>query len=85
MADLAFRDPLTGVGNRRALEERLELAVREAVETGTDLAVLLCDADNLKELNDAEGHQVGDAALRRLAQTLAAEAPGGAARLPPRW
>ncbi len=77
MADLAFRDPLTGVGNRRALEERLELAVREAVETGTDLAVLLCDADNLKELNDAEGHQVGDAALRRLAQTLAAEAPGG--------
>jgi diguanylate cyclase (GGDEF)-like protein len=76
MADLAFRDPLTGVGNRRALEERLELLTLESAEAGTELAVLLCDADNLKELNDAEGHQVGDAALRRLAQTLVAEAPG---------
>ena len=76
MADLAFRDPLTGVGNRRALEERLELVVKESLDAGVDLAVLLCDADNLKELNDANGHQTGDAALRRLAQTLVAEAPG---------
>ena len=68
MADLAFRDPLTGVGNRRALEERLELAVRESLDAGSDLAVLMCDADNLKELNDADGHEAGDAALRRLAQ-----------------
>ena len=76
MADLAFRDPLTGVGNRRALEERLELAARESLADEVDLAVLLCDADNLKQLNDAEGHQVGDAALRRLARTLVEEAPG---------
>jgi diguanylate cyclase (GGDEF)-like protein len=76
MADLAFRDPLTGVGNRRALEERLELAVHECIEAGADLAVLLCDADNLKDLNDANGHQAGDAALRRLAQALVEEAPG---------
>ena len=76
MADLAFRDPLTGVGNRRALEERLELAVKESEEAGTQLAVLMCDADSLKELNDAEGHQAGDAALRRLAQTLVIECPG---------
>ena len=53
MAELAFEDPLTGVANRRALDERLELAVPEAVAGGRDLAVLLCDVDNLKELNDA--------------------------------
>jgi diguanylate cyclase (GGDEF)-like protein len=75
MADLAFRDPLTGVGNRRALEERLELLVADALEAGRGLSVLLCDVDNLKELNDHQGHTAGDDALRRLAQALAAEVP----------
>lgn len=74
MADLAFRDPLTGVGNRRALEERLDLAVREAGAEGRDLTVLLCDLDNLKELNDAHGHAAGDEALRAVAGALVAEA-----------
>ncbi|HEY7381601.1 MAG TPA: HD domain-containing phosphohydrolase [Gaiella sp.] len=78
MADLAFRDPLTGVGNRRALEERLELAVSEALAAGKDLAVLLCDLDNLKELNDVMGHHAGDEALRRVAAALVAEAGGEA-------
>jgi diguanylate cyclase (GGDEF)-like protein/putative nucleotidyltransferase with HDIG domain len=76
MADLAFRDALTGVGNRRALEERIELMVAEALESGGELAVLLCDVDNLKELNDHRGHTAGDEALRQMADTLAAEAPG---------
>ena len=77
MADLAFRDPLTGVGNRRALEERLDLAVREAGPAGRDLTVLLCDVDNLKELNDAHGHAAGDDALRAVAAALTAEAGHG--------
>ncbi len=77
MADLAFRDPLTGVGNRRALEERLDLAVREAGPAGRDLTVLLCDVDNLKELNDAHGHAAGDDALRAMAAALTAEAGQG--------
>ena len=74
MADLAFKDPLTGVGNRRALEERLELCAREARETGGDVAVLLGDLDNLKELNDALGHARGDEALAAVAAALTAEA-----------
>jgi diguanylate cyclase (GGDEF)-like protein len=74
MADLAFRDPLTGVGNRRALEERLEVAVQEALAIGRDLALVLCDVDNLKELNDVLGHQSGDEALKRVAAALVAEA-----------
>ncbi len=83
MADLAFRDALTGVGNRRSLEERLELALHEAVADGRDLVVLLCDLDNLKELNDSAGHQSGDDALRRVAEALLAEAeePGAVYRL----
>ena len=75
MADLAFRDPLTGVGNRRALEERLELLVADALAAGRDLSILLCDVDNLKELNDHQGHPAGDDALQRLAQALATESP----------
>ena len=75
MADLAFRDPLTGVGNRRALEERLELLLADALAAGRDLSILLCDVDNLKELNDHQGHPAGDDALQRLAQALAAESP----------
>ena len=73
MADLAFKDPLTGVGNRRALEERLELCAREARASGGDVAVLLGDLDNLKELNDALGHARGDQALAAVAAALTAE------------
>ena len=74
MADLAFKDPLTGVGNRRALEERLELCCKEATETGGDVAVLLADLDNLKELNDSLGHARGDQALASVAHALTAQA-----------
>ena len=70
MAELAFEDPLTGVANRRAVDERLDLAVPEAVAAGTDLAILLCDVDNLKELNDVHGHSFGDATLTRVGAVL---------------
>ena len=70
MTELAYEDPLTGVANRRAVEERLEVAMPEAIAAGRDFALLLCDLDGLKELNDAHGHQVGDAALARVADDL---------------
>lgn len=68
---LAYEDSLTGLANRRALEERLERATRRAA-AGTPLAVVLCDLDGLKAINDAQGHAAGDEALRRVAKTLIA-------------
>ena len=76
---LAYEDPLTGLANRRALEERLQRAVVARRRAPTPLAVLLCDVDELKAINDQSGHDAGDRALRRVAEALvagAAERPG---------
>jgi diguanylate cyclase (GGDEF)-like protein len=69
---LAYEDPLTGLANRRALEERLERAVARARERSTKLAVLLCDVDELKAINDEHGHDEGDRALQRVSEALVA-------------
>src|ERR671914_58116 len=71
---LAYEDPLTGLANRRALEERLERAVARAVERGAALALLLCDLDDLKAINDEHGHDGGDRSLRRVGEALVAAA-----------
>ncbi|MCZ2498353.1 diguanylate cyclase [Xylophilus sp. Kf1] len=63
-------DPLTGVLNRRGLEERLRLAVSTARRAHRPLAVAMLDADFFKRVNDQFGHEIGDAVLRRLADTL---------------
>jgi diguanylate cyclase (GGDEF)-like protein len=67
---LAYSDPLTGLGNRRALDERLEAAV----DRGGELAIAFCDLDGLKQINDERGHDAGDRAIRRAADALAAAA-----------
>ncbi len=69
---LAYEDSLTGLANRRALDERLERAVTRAKDRGGALAVLLCDVDELKAINDAAGHAAGDRALRRVGEALVA-------------
>ncbi|HEV7845501.1 MAG TPA: HD domain-containing phosphohydrolase [Thermoleophilaceae bacterium] len=74
MTELAFKDSLTGLANRRALDERLEAAVNAAVRDGHDLSLVLCDMDNLKQINDTDGHQAGDDALVRVADALRAAA-----------
>lgn len=61
----AREDPLTGVGNRRALDERMA-----AARIGRSVAVVLIDVDNLKVINDNYGHACGDQVLRRVAQLL---------------
>lgn len=66
----ARSDPLTGVLNRRGLEERLRLAVSTARRGHRPLAVAMLDADYFKRVNDQFGHEIGDAVLRRLADTL---------------
>ena len=73
---LAFRDPLTGLANRRrvgdVLETVLETALAETNRTDRPCAVLLLDLDHFKAVNDAYGHGTGDTVLREVARRLAA-------------
>ncbi len=71
---LAYEDPLTGLANRRALEERLERSFERFARDGTSLALLLCDVDGLKAINDSRGHGAGDAVLISVAEALVAAA-----------
>ena len=63
-------DPLTGVPVRRILERRLQQAYRHCVQQGRPMAVILCDIDFFKRVNDTFGHDAGDQALIAFAQTL---------------
>ena len=67
---LAVTDPLTGVGNRRAFAERLDLEVERSRRTLQPLSLVLFDLDHFKQLNDRLGHLEGDLALVRLATLL---------------
>lgn len=67
----AIRDPLTGLFNRRYLEETLGLEMAQARRSGLPVSVVLVDADRFKEINDGWGHPVGDLVLRALADLLA--------------
>lgn len=71
---LAYEDALTGLANRRAFEERLERALARRADGESAVALMLCDADGLKEINDAHGHAGGDAALRNVATALVSAA-----------
>lgn len=69
---LARVDTLTGLANRREFDAALSREWQRARRSGEPLALLMIDIDHFKRLNDAFGHQVGDAHLRAVAQTLAA-------------
>lgn len=68
--DLAERDPLTGLGNRRLLERKLKTALLEAHHGAAACAVLFADVDHFKQVNDVHGHAVGDGVLQMVAETL---------------
>jgi diguanylate cyclase (GGDEF)-like protein len=68
--ELAMRDQLTGLYNRRAFEERLDEERARVARTGEPLALLVIDLDGLKGINDAGGHLAGDEALRLAAEAL---------------
>jgi diguanylate cyclase (GGDEF)-like protein len=68
----AIRDPLTGLFNRRYLEETLQRELSRAVRHGSALGVIMLDLDHFKRLNDAFGHLAGDALLRALGAFLVA-------------
>lgn len=63
-------DQLTGILNRRGLEEAFTQEIARAHRGETDLSVVLLDIDNFKRLNDTYGHEVGDTALQFLANTV---------------
>jgi diguanylate cyclase (GGDEF)-like protein len=63
-------DPLTDILNRRGLEESAEQAIAQARRHGRPLALVVCDLDGFKALNDSYGHIAGDQALRGFAQLL---------------
>jgi len=69
-------DRLTGAASRRVLEQRLAEAFARSREEGSSLAVVLCDLDHFKRINDNYGHPTGDLALKTVAQVLLAPARG---------
>lgn len=71
LEDLAQRDPLTGLPNRRALQEHLHREWDRARRLGTPLSVLMVDVDHFKAFNDQLGHVQGDRCLVALGQTVA--------------
>lgn len=63
---LATIDPLTGVKNRRSMDEELTMAVASAGRTGISYALVLLDIDHFKKINDEHGHSVGDDVLTEM-------------------
>jgi diguanylate cyclase (GGDEF)-like protein len=67
---MSITDPLTGLLNRRYLEERLEEEVNRSRRNGTAMSFIMLDIDDFKRYNDRNGHQAGDDALETTAQCL---------------
>jgi len=75
--DQAMRDGLTGLFNRRHLDETLARELAQARQEGYPLALVMIDVDHFKRLNDTYGHQAGDEVLVALGKLLAEEARAG--------
>ncbi len=70
LAWLARHDPLTMLPNRRALDERLAVALADRARTGRPLSAAVVDLDHFKRINDDHGHDAGDRALIAVADRL---------------
>ncbi len=67
----ALSDTLTGLPNRRALDEKLEAEVRRSQRTNNTFSVVMMDLDGFKNINDTHGHATGDVVLQKVFQALA--------------
>src|SRR3954453_7647956 len=74
---LSALDELTGLANRRTWDESLQQAVARARRAGRPLAVLLCDINDFKQVNDAHGHLAGDQVLKQTAALIAGRVRAG--------
>ncbi|MBK8011848.1 MAG: diguanylate cyclase [Deltaproteobacteria bacterium] len=72
LARQALYDPLTGILNRRGLEQLLLISLERCRRDGSRLGAILLDIDNFKQINDKLGHSVGDAVLKGVAHKLRA-------------
>jgi len=73
LAYLSLHDSLTGLPNRAMLEDRLHQALLRADRNGQQLALLFCDLDGFKPINDHYGHDTGDLVLQMVAERLLVE------------
>ena len=74
--ELALHDPLTGLPNRRYVDETLSALIKQAAADGTPLSVGLLDLDHFKRINDTHSHEIGDAVLREVGTVLRAALTG---------
>ena len=70
LKDAALRDPLTGLGNRRFLMERIIEETERANRKGEPYALAILDVDHFKSINDRFGHEAGDTALNQITQAI---------------
>lgn len=70
LRETALRDPLTGLNNRRFLEEYVDVLISTAKRSKTPLSILVLDLDFFKVVNDTHGHDAGDTVLKALASVL---------------
>lgn len=73
LREMAIRDELTGLYNRREMMNILSDGVRQAAMHGTSVALAMGDIDHFKDINDTHGHQVGDEVLREVGQLIQRE------------
>jgi len=70
LTELSNKDSLTGIGNRRLFDEKLEIEYKRHIETNSPLSIILFDIDHFKEYNDCYGHVTGDDCLRKIGSVL---------------
>lgn len=73
---MAHTDPLTGIGNRRSVDEALDIALSRHRSEQASVSLIVCDLNGLKRINDEQGHDAGDRALIRFAGMLGSAAAG---------
>jgi diguanylate cyclase (GGDEF)-like protein len=76
LEELASRDGLTGLLNRRCMDLKTDALWNEAIAAGHSFGIMMIDIDNFKKYNDHYGHQAGDDCLRAIAQASAATVDG---------